>query len=82
MRVVADNILFSSDNQLGYWGRMATQAADVPELLKWVQQASTRNIGDDPSAKRELLHRLDVVRREIEGPASYLSRVRQAVSSK
>ena len=60
---------------------MATQAADVPELLKWVQQiAKTRDIGDDPSAKRELLHRLDVVRREIEGPASYLSRVRQAVS--
>ena len=59
---------------------MASQVADVPGLLEWVQQASTRNIGDNPSAKGELLHRLDVVRREIEGPASYLSRVRQAVS--
>lgn len=54
--------------------------ADAPEMLKWVQEASTRNVGDDPSAKRELLHRPDVVRREIEGPASYLSRVRKAAS--
>ena len=60
---------------------MAPHVADVPGLLDWVQQASTHNIGDSPSARVELLHRLDVVRREFEGPASYFSRVRQAVSS-
>lgn len=61
---------------------MATQVTDVPALLEWVQQASIPTLGDNPTAKGELLHRLDVVRREIEGPASYLSRVRQAVSRK
>ena len=55
---------------------MAAQVADVPELLKWVQQASTRNIEDNPLTKGELLHRLDVVRRKIEDLASYLSRIR------
>ena len=59
-----------SSNKLQYWTRMAPQVADIPGLLKRVQQASTRNIGDNPSAKREPLHRLDVVRREIEGPDS------------
>ncbi|MCJ1264909.1 hypothetical protein MMC22_004784 [Lobaria immixta] len=57
---------------------MAAQRADVTRLLARVQQAGASNFQDDPSAKGELLHTLDVLKREIEGPAAYLSRVRQA----
>lgn len=58
---------------------MAAQRADITRLLAQVQQAGASNFQDDPSAKAELLRTLDVLKREIEGPAAYLSRVRQAV---
>ena len=58
---------------------MAAHGDDISSLLARVQQAGASNIHADPSVKGELLQTLDVLKREIEGPAAYLSRVRQAV---
>ena len=60
-------------------GTMAVQREDIATLLARVQQAGASNFQDDPSVKGELLQTLNVLQREIEGPAAYLSRVRQAV---
>ena len=58
---------------------MAAQRADITNLLARVQQVGASNFHHDPSTKGELLQTFDVLKREIEGPAAYLSRVRQAV---
>ena len=58
---------------------MAAQRTNVTKLLARLQQASTSNFQDDSPTKGDFLQTLDVLKREIEGPAAYLSRVRQAV---
>ena len=58
---------------------MAAQRANITKLMARLQQAGTSNFQDDPPTEGDFLHTLDVLKREIEGPAAYLSRVRQAV---
>ena len=59
--------------------KMPAQGVDVTELLARIQQIGSSNFQDDHLAKGKLLNALSVLQREIEGPAAYLSRVRQAV---
>ena len=58
---------------------MGSHGVEFGRLQALLQQAGTSDLQDDPKLKGELLKTLDVTKREIEGPAAYLSRVRQAV---